>query len=94
MVVERGVRFTLTLRARDGYGNAVSAASLAGPLQDLRRGYNSRPDRLLDLLSLQPEGATTVLTLKPVRLGRTDLTLDVGLTTSVSIEVVAPSRRK
>jgi hypothetical protein len=94
ILVQLGVPFALTLRARDGYGNAVSAASLTGPLQKLRRTYNSHPDRLLELVALAPEGPATVLTFKPVRLGRTDLSLDVGLTTSVSIEVVPPTSRE
>src|SRR3989454_2729400 len=42
-------------------------------------------ERLLDLIAIQPQGTAIVLTFKPIRLGSTDLMIDVGLTTSVSM---------
>ena len=92
ILVELGVPFGLTLRARDGYGNMTSTASLTGRLQELRSSYNTRPERKLDLLAVQPEDQATVLMFKPMRLGSTDLMIAVGLTTTVSVEVVPPSR--
>ncbi len=92
ILVELGVPFALRLRARDRYGNLTSTASLTGRLQELRSAYNSRADRRLELLAVQPEDLAAVLTFKPVQLGSTDVQITVGLTTAVAVEVVAASR--
>jgi len=88
ILVDFGVPFSLTLRARDRYGNATPTATLTARLGELRETYNSRSERLLDLIAIQPQGTAIVLTFKPIRLGSTDLMIDVGLTTSVSMEVI------
>ena len=88
ILVDLGVPFSLTLRARDRYGNATPTATLTARLGELRETYNSRSERLLDLIAIQPQGTAIVLTFKPIRLGSTDLMIDVGLTTSVSMEVI------
>ena len=88
VLVDFGVPFALTLKARDSYGNLVPTASLTGRLQELRSSYNSRQDRVLDLLGVQPQALATVLTFKPVRVGTTEMLISVGLTAKVSVEVV------
>jgi hypothetical protein len=88
ILVELGIPFNLTLRARDRYGNATPTATLTARLGELRSAYNARADRLLDLLAVQPQGAAIVLTFKPMRLGSTDLKIDVGLSASVAMEVI------
>jgi hypothetical protein len=93
ILVELGVPFSLTLRARDRYGNPVPTVSLAARLEELRRAFNSHPDRRLELLAVLPQGEATVLMFKPVGLGDTDVRLEVGLSATVSVLVVPASRR-
>ncbi len=87
ILVELGVPFGLTVRARDRYGNAAPTTSLTGRLQELRASFNARRDRRLELLAVQPQDLASVLTFKPVRLGGTDLLIDVGLTATLSVQV-------
>jgi len=89
MIVVLGVPFTLTVKARDGYGNLVSTAFLARALRDLAPRFNARR-QLLKALGVRSDSLTASLTFKPTGLGTTDLTIAGGLTASVSVEVVSP----
>ncbi len=91
IVVELGVPFTLTLKARDGYGNPSAATDLLGPLREMVRQFNAR-SRLVKLLGVQPDSSATTLTFKATGLGSAEVTLSGDLRTSVTVEVV-PARR-
>jgi hypothetical protein len=93
IIVELGVPFTLTVKARDGYGNRVSTAFLARALTDIAPRFNARR-QLLKALGVRSDSLTASLTFKPTGLGTTDLTIAGGLTASVSVEVVPPAPRK
>lgn len=92
ILVEEGVPFALTLRARDRYGNETSTASLTERLQEARSAYNARAMRLLTLLAVRPEGRAAVLTFRPQRAGSTELAIEVGLVARVAVEVVPAGR--
>ena len=90
-VVQLGVPFALTLRARDEYGNLVPTVALSRALQDVARQPNP-PWQLVKLLDVQSDSLTTILRFMPTALGTTDLKLSVGLKTSVTVEVVRSAR--
>jgi len=91
IVVELGAPFTLTLRARDGYGNPGAMAGLLGPLREMATQFNAR-SRLVKLVSVQPDSSAAILKFKATDLGSTEVTLFAGLRTSVTVEVVQARR--
>lgn len=91
IVVEVGAPFTLTLRARDGYGNPGAMAGLLGPLREMAKQFNAR-SRLVRLVAVQPDSSAAILKFKAIDVGSTEVTLFAGLRTSVTVEVV-PARR-
>jgi len=91
IVVEFGTPFALTLKVRDEYGNLVPAAALSHALQSVAGEFNTRW-QLVKLLGIQSDSLTTMFRFQPLALGITDLTLNLGLKTSVSIEVVRSGR--
>jgi hypothetical protein len=91
IIVEVGAPFALTVKARDGYGNAVPTAALARALQEMVTRFNARR-QLLRALGVQSDSQVTSIRFKPTAVGSTDLTFALGLTASVSVEVVSPRR--
>ncbi|HYS21854.1 MAG TPA: Ig-like domain-containing protein [Gemmatimonadales bacterium] len=91
IVVEFGTPFALALKVRDEYGNLVPAAALSHALQSVAGEFNTRW-QLVKLLGIQSDSLTTMFRFQPLALGITDLTLNLGLKTSVSIEVVRSGR--
>ena len=82
-----GMPFTLALKARDEYGNVVPTAILSRTLQNIARPFNT-PWQLVKLERVRSDSVATYLTFKPTALGRTDLTLAIGLKTSVAVDIV------
>lgn len=91
IIVELGVPFALTVKARDGYGNIVPTAALSRALQDLVARFNARR-QLLTALGVESDSLSASLRFQPIALGSTDLTIAVGLSASVSVEVVTPHK--
>jgi hypothetical protein len=91
ILVELDVPFVLTLKARDGYGNLLPTASLVRRLQDVLRQYDARR-QLVEFVGVTTDSLTAALTFKPIALGTTALTIAAGLTATVSVDVVRPSR--
>ena len=91
ILVQLGVPFALTLKARDEYGNLVPTVALAHTLQNVAR-QSSTPWQLVKLLDVQSDSLTTILRFMPIALGTTDLKLTLGLKTSVTVEVVRSTR--
>jgi hypothetical protein len=90
-LVQLGVPFALTLKARDEYGNPVGTVALSHSLQNGTRDFNT-PWQLVKLLDVQSDSLTTILRFMPTALGTTDLKFTVGPKTSVSVEVVRSPR--
>ena len=91
IIVERDVPFSLTLKARDGYGNLIPTVSLSRTLQDVLRQYNAR-SQLLRLVGVESDSLTAAIKFRPVAAGMTSLTISAGLTATVAVEVVSPRR--
>jgi hypothetical protein len=90
-LVQLGVPFALTLKARDEYGNPVGTVALSHSLQNGTRDFNT-PWQLVKLLDVQSDSLATILRFMPTALGTTDLKFTVGPKTSVSVEVVRSPR--
>ena len=71
---------------RNGFVNKF-AAMLSRTLQNIARPFNT-PWQLVKLERVQSDSVATYLTFKPTALGRTDLTLAIGLKTSVAVDIV------
>jgi hypothetical protein len=86
--VRYGQPFALKLTAHDAYGNQTAVWPIARVLRENREQLSARLG-LLELVDVQDDGAAALLTLKPIRFGRVELTIASGATaTGVTVEVV------
>jgi hypothetical protein len=83
-----GVPFALRLRVRDSYGNPARIAEVVRAVRNNLERFRAKL-MLLELLAVVEDGATAVLTFKPVREGRSTLNVVAGdgLTAKVAVVV-------